>query len=275
MTYNLSAGQYTAQDDIIDTGWEAIFNDGEAYTLDGNDKIIGNGSSYNLYSSSGLFNDYNATIDTGNGRDTITGVAWSDYWGPSIWNLGSIETGNDADYISTYRYTNYGYTNYGAFANEGMVSLGDGNDMLDAMVNVAHDPYEPAIWNSGTGIIEAGNGDDIISSNTAIYNEGFIRTGNGNDTLITYRGFDGSGEVSLGAGEDYLKGFGSGSYYGGNEQDSLQLTSGYYTIRIEGADVSFNSGNKVMHTFEFEKLIAQGTTYDFTSLYDGMTISVW
>jgi hypothetical protein len=282
MTYNLSAGQYTAQDDIIDTEWETIFNGGEAYTLDGNDKIIGHGYSSGVYSSSGLYNDYNATIDTGNGRDTITGVAWSDYWGPSIWNLGSIKTGNDEDYISTYKYIsygypNYGYTKYGAFANEGMVSLGDGNDVLDAMVNVASVPYDHAIWNSGT--IEAGNGHDTILSNTTIYNDNLIDTGNGNDFILTEKGFHGSGNVFLGDGEDYLKGFGSGYYEGGNDQDSLALTSGSYTIGIGGADVSFTGTRDnqpiVMQTSGFEKLIVTNGTYDFTSLYDGMTVFVW
>jgi len=268
MTYNLSAEQYTAQDDIIDTGWETLFNGGEVYTLDGNDKLIGKGSSSSVYSSSGLYNDYNATIDTGNGRDTITGTAWSEYSGPGIWNLGSIETGNDADYISTYN---------GGFANEGMLSLGDGNDILDAMVNVASVPYDHAIWNSG--IIEAGNGHDTILSNTTIYNDNVINTGNGNDFILTEKGFYGSGNVSLGDGEDYLKGFGSGYYEGGNDQDSLALTSGFYTIGIGGADVSFTGTRDnqpiVMQTSGFEKLIVTNGMYDFTSLYDGMTVSVW
>jgi hypothetical protein len=234
-----------------------------------------------------LFNNYNSTIDTGDGRDTITGAAWPYYGGPSIYNLGSIETGNDADYISTYANFGLYYNNstyYGRLDNYGTVSLGDGNDVLDAMVDVTYQPYEKALQNLGT--IEAGNGDDIIFSNTGIYNSGFINTGNGNDTItsggvdgsgnVITGGFDGSGNVFLGDGEDYLHGFGNGYYEGGNDQDSLRLTSGYYTIGLGGGtDVSFAMDNKVMHTSGFEKLIANGTTYDFTSLYNGMTISVW
>jgi hypothetical protein len=281
MTYNLSLEFFTDQNDIVPDGWwELIYNNGGAYTLAGNDQIIGTAQS-SEYSGRGLINDYNGIIDTGNGRDTITGAAWPTYGGPSIYNLGSIETGNDADYISTY--TTVGWsenrpTYYGSLDNYGTVSLGDGNNVLDAMVDVTYEPIKPAIYNFGT--IQAGIGDDTITSNTGIYNDGFINTGNGNDVLITYgnRGFDGSGNVFLGYGEDYLKGFGSGYYYGGNDQDSLHLTPGYYTIGVGGGGVSFSSSdwpNETMQTFEFEKLIVSGTTYDFTSLYDGMTVSVW
>jgi hypothetical protein len=278
MTYYISSAQFTVQDDLVPgpAGWsEPLYNYGLAYSLAGHDKIIGKGSSSG-YESTGLFNNYDAILDTGDGKDTITGAAWSDYWGPSIYNLGSIETGNDEDYISTYGTFSsfYNTTYYGALENYGMVSLGEGNDMLDAQVNVNYLPNESAIWNWGT--IEAGNGDDIILSNTTIYNEGVINTGNGNDTIITFTndgGFNGSGNVFLGNGEDYLKGFGNGNYHGGDEQDTLVLPPGFYTIGIGGyGNVSFGGNGKVMQTFGFEKL--NHGAYDFTSLYDGQTISI-
>jgi hypothetical protein len=41
-----------------------------------------------------------------------------------------------------------------------------------------------------------------------------------------------TGSVFLGDGTDYLKGFGDGSFDGGNGTDTLDLKQGYYTIRI-------------------------------------------
>jgi len=246
MTYQLSSVNFTDQNDIIpEFGSEPLVNIGSAYSLAGNDQITGIGD-FNL--STGLHNYYNATIDTGNGRDVITGQAWNPYYGYGIYNGGSIETGNDEDSIYSY----------GVFENYGMVSLGDGDDKLEA----------------------------IASNNPAINNQGFINTGNGKDSIIAdggvYGGFTGNGNVFLGDGEDYLKGFGSGYYEGGNDQDSLELTEGSYTIITSGANVSFiRSGDGAnMQTFGFEKLIANttpynSTTYDFTSLTDGQTILVY
>jgi hypothetical protein len=45
--------------------------------------------------------------------------------------------------------------------------------------------------------------------------------------------------VFLGNGQDYLKGFGNGNFNGGNGQDTLELTSGSYTIEISGTTVNF------------------------------------
>jgi hypothetical protein len=157
-------------------------------------------------------------------------------------------------------------------------------------------------------IIETGDGDDIITSTGVIYNnEGVINTGNGNDSIIVDAGFnrsrpriyneggsintaDGndiiianggfesglnsSGSVFLGKGEDYLKSFGGGDFYGGNDEDTLELTSGSYTVGISGTAVNFTKDSIIMNTYEFEKLIAGSTTYNFSSLTNGQTISV-
>ena len=78
----------------------------------------------------------------------------------------------------------------------------------------------------------------------------------------------------LGNGKDYLKGFGRGYYRGGNDEDTLELTSGSYTVGISGTAVNFTKGSSIMRTSEFEKLIAGSTTYDFSSLTNGQTIVV-
>jgi hypothetical protein len=43
-----------------------------------------------------------------------------------------------------------------------------------------------------------------------------------------------SGAWFLGEGEDYIKGFGSGDFYGGNGKDTLELTPGSYTVASVG-----------------------------------------
>jgi hypothetical protein len=80
--------------------------------------------------------------------------------------------------------------------------------------------------------------------------------------------------VFLENGKDYLKGFGSGNFNGGNGQDTLELTSGSYTVGISGTAVNFTKDSIIMNTSEFEKLIAGGTTYNFTNLTDGQIITV-
>jgi hypothetical protein len=110
---------------------------------------------------------------------------------------------------------------------------------------------------------------------------GAINTGNGNDFISANGGFESasnsSGSVFLGDGEDYLKGYGSGDFYGGNGNDTLELTPGTYTVGIwgEGGESPiFTKGNQLMITSEFERLIAGGTIYDFTSLTAGQIIVV-
>lgn len=158
------------------------------------------------------------------------------------------------------------------------LSLGDGNDTITSSGGIYND-----------GIIETGNGDDSIivdggvdgtGTGYGIYNDGGnINTGDGNDSIIAHEGFksalNSSGSVFLGEGEDYIKGFGSGDFYGGNGNDTLELTPGSYTVGIwEPSTTFFTQGDQLLITSEFEKLIAGGTTYDFSSLTAGQTIII-
>jgi hypothetical protein len=190
------------------------------------------------------------------------------------------------------------------------VFLGEGNDSI--IVDVVVDTDFPSFVLENFNAIETGDGNDIITSTNVIYNTGIINTGNGEDSIIVDAGVDGtgigygifnsggtinmgnghdsiianegfqSGENSsgawfLGEGEDYIKGFGSGDFYGGNGNDTLELTPGTYTVGIwgEGGESPiFTKGNQLMITSEFEKLIAGGTIYDFTSLTAGQIIVV-
>jgi hypothetical protein len=267
--------------DLLITNVNPRHGDGiENYTIidtgDGNDTIINNGSISNY--------DF---IGTGEGDDMIT----STYF---IYSEGVIETGNGADSIISH----------GSFSNVGGVFLGEGNDSITA------DTYVPGHTLGNYNAMETGEGDDIITITGTIYNEGVINTGNGNDSIIAkgaatnvhgiynnggainmgdgndsiianenfQSGSNQSGAWFLGEGEDYIKGFGNGDFYGGNGNDTLELTPGTYTVGIwgEGRDTSaiFTKGDKLMITSEFEKLKAGSTLYDFTSLTAGQIITV-
>jgi hypothetical protein len=266
-------------------GEYGIVNEGTLNTEDGNDVITGDG----LYK--GIIND-GATVDMGEGNDTITAS------GISSRNGSTINTGNGEDSIISW----------GTFFNSGWAFLGQGNDSItitsadydqDALINYNFIGTEDgddiitiassAIYNHG--VIETGNGDDSIivdegfngnGTRYGIYNNGgAINMGDGNDSIIANAGFE-SGENSsgawfLGEGEDYIKGFGSGDFYGGNGNDTLELTPGTYTVGIwgEGGESPiFTKGNQLMITSQFETLIAGGIMYNFASLTAGQIITV-
>jgi Ca2+-binding RTX toxin-like protein len=243
----------------------------EAGTLDtgeGNDIISGSGQDYGILLTAFDFNNFGAgTLNTGEGNDIITGIG-SIY---GISNNCTINTGNGQDSIISE----------GSFINRGEVFLGEGNDTITST---------RALYNEG--IIETGNGDDSIivdgsvddltGTPYGIYNNGgAINMGDGNDSIIANEGFqsgpNSSGAWFLGEGDDYIKGYGSGDFYGGNGNDTLELTPGTYTVGIwgEGGESPiFTKGDQLMITSEFEKLRAGNTIYDFTSLTAGQIIVV-
>jgi len=161
--------------------------------------------------------------------------------------------------------------------NIGIINTGKGADYIICDASFNSDPGS-GFYNSN--IINTGDGNDIITeiSGHSILNIGTINTGSGNDSIIANGGFesniDGIGSVFLENGEDYLNGFGSNNFYGGNGKDTLELTPGSYTIGRSGTTVNFTKDSIIMNTSEFEKLIAGGTTYDFSSLTNGQTIFV-
>jgi hypothetical protein len=134
-----------------------------------------------------------------------------------------------------------------------------------------------ASFTTNEGIINTGDGNDNIFVSLVYNNGGNINTGDGNDTITANEGFESapnsSGSVFLGEGEDYIKGYGSGDFYGGNGNDTLELMPGTYTVGIWDR-VVFAKGNSLMLASEFEKLIAGDQTYDFSSLTAGQIIVV-
>jgi hypothetical protein len=287
----LNAGE--GDDTITGYGTEygLLSEDGTLNTEDGNDILTFSGGDYGILLNRYDFSNFErSTLNTGEGNDIITGIG-SKY---GIINGITVNTGNGQDSIISE----------GSFINYGKVLLGYGNDSI-----LANAYYERALDNKNT--IETGDGNDTITITGVIYNEGVINTGDGDDSIIVDGGFDeitgatygiynnggtiitgngndsiianenfksgpnSSGAWFLGEGEDYIKGFGSGDFYGGNGNDTLELTPGSYTVGIWDTSATFTKdGVELMITSEFEQLIAGGTIYDFTSLTAGQIITV-
>jgi hypothetical protein len=252
------------------SGFEGFANYGTLNTEDGND-IITAISGYNYthgYSGIGFLNGGGSTLDMGEGNDTIIGIGY--IYG--IRNNTTINTGNGQDSIISG----------GSFINSGKVFLGEGNDTITSTRGL----YNEGVIETGNGddsIIVDGGFDDLTGTTYGIYNNGgAINMGDGNDSIIANEGFESgpnsSGAWFLGEGDDYILGYGSGDFYGGNGNDTLELTPGTYTVGIwgEGWDTSaiFTKDNQLMITSEFETLKAGSTIYDFTSLTAGQIIVV-
>jgi hypothetical protein len=233
---------------------------------DGNDLINFSGNIASLIANDGI-------IDTGNGEDFI--IFEESFFN----NKGGIFLGDGNDSITANNNIN-GYGPGSRLNNFNFIGTGDGNDIITSA---------DVIYNEG--IIDTGNGDDSIivdggvngsGDGYGIYNNGgAINTGNGNDSIIANEGFksaqNSSGAWFLGEGDDYIKGYGSGDFYGGNGNDTLELTPGTYTVGIwgdAGESPIFTKGDQLMITSEFEKLKAGSTIYDFTSLTAGQIIIV-
>jgi hypothetical protein len=303
----------TGEGNDIITGfafYDGLTNYGTINTGEGNDTIIGSGRGTGIFSSEGSIFDTGdgndlirannrAGIDnssnaftTGDGNDTIDAGGGDS---PPIYNQGLINMGNGEDYIIS-----------GVLFNYGGVFLGNGNDSIS--VDAGYSEYILENFN----FIGTGDGNDTITCTSVIYNHGVIETGNGDDSIIVDGGVDGtgfgydidnnggainmgdgndsiianegfksgsnsSGAWFLGEGDDYIKGYGSGDFYGGNGNDTLELTPGTYTVGIwgeAGESPIFTKGDQLMITSEFEKLKAGRTIYDFTSLTAGQIIVV-
>ena len=274
--------------------------DGDINTLGGNDALTGTGTAS---ASKGIW--ILATLDTGSGNDTITGTGTgteSPSNGIFLDSTALLDTGNDNDTITGTAED----AGTGIFLNAGSpgIKTGAGNDEVIGKsdsgtgIDVNSSALETGngndiILGTGTtgvklvtgGTIKTGNGSDTIIGNgiggalsSGIQNFGTIETGAGNDTVDARNGgFSGDGITNLGNGDDDLRGFGTGHFEGGNGKDTLELTSGTYTVSISDSEVSFRSGApvaRVMSTTEFETLIAGNARFDFADLSGGQVIFI-
>jgi len=277
---SINAGN--GDDNIIGEGLSGGVNNlagGTINTGNGDDSIIGTSSQdWGVYNGGYTDESGFATINTGNGDDSIIGTTTgSSAAGIAVVLKGVINTDNGNDSI-----IGTGPILGIRCGADGIIDTGDGNDILTGIggIEIGSPP-----GSSSKGTIKTGNGNDIITSTRGIFNNtlGTIDTGAGNDSIISERIFTNTGQVFLGdgndsiianegfesapnssgawflgEGEDYIKGFGSGDFYGGNGNDTLELTPGTYTVGIwgEGGESPiFTKGNQLMITSEFEKLL--------------------
>jgi hypothetical protein len=229
-------GTVTSLDGIGD----GINNVGAINTGEGDDIIIGTS-----IGDDGI--DNVGTINTGKGNDIITGtVIRDDGIGDGINNVGAINTGEGDDIIIGTSIGDDGIDNVGT------INTGKGNDIIIGTA-IRADGIDDGIDNIGT--INTGEGDDTIMGTSigddGIDNVGTINTGEGNDLVNALKGgFGGNGSTFLGGNNDTLKGFGTGSFYGGTGIDKILFGQGTYTV----SGTTIVSDGVTMNVNEFETI---------------------
>ncbi len=273
----------TASDDdtIVGEGGSTyydIVNGGLIDTGDGNDRIEGRldnrviirtGSGNDTIktlpfsTNPSLYNQTNATIDTGEGNDLITGLTSDSNW---ITNKGTISTGSGDDTIDGMCFnspSSVGILN----ADGGKIDTGAGKDIIriNGILNPG-DGSGKGIYNQG--IIDTGDNEDTIESSgsdTGINNEATIVTGNGNDTITGNTvssfgyGIYNTGSIDLGLGDDIITGrryspnnyggvgiFNSGSINTGAGNDVVDALRGGFG---GDGDIQLGAGNDIVKGF--------------------------
>jgi hypothetical protein len=223
---------------------DGISNSGTIDTSTGNDKISGTSRGSSFLSGNkgyGIFNNANATINTGAGDDTITSTgtilsgfisggtlynlgaintgtgndaidvtAGGSYEGTplvnGIFNVGTIDTGEGSDTISATN-INTGFEG-GSINNSGTIETGDGRDKIIGGIDTGRFNASYGIINQNGAIIDTGESDDTIGGAglTGISNSGTINTGTGKDTITAdgVTGIRNSGAINTGGGSDTI-----------------------------------------------------------------------
>jgi len=155
--------------------------------LSGNDTIAG-----------GLVN--NGTILTSNGNDVILAPG---YRGITNYGTGTINTGKNNDIITIAR-TDFSQD----LINYGTIDLGEGNDSITISGDSSPGLGPLAgIQNFSSGVLLTGSGNDSITVNgrgSNIKNLGRVDTGTGNDTISSNQFLDNQGTIVMGMGDDRI-----------------------------------------------------------------------
>jgi Ca2+-binding RTX toxin-like protein len=122
-------------------GW-GIRNSGSMDTGNGNDIITGTNI---IGGGVGIWNEKSGSIDTGDGNDLITAIGQA-----GLYNFGSINTGNGTDSIILDGYNQIG-----------SVFLGNAQDYFKGF---------------GNGVLDGGNGKDILELTSGNYTVGISGT---------------------------------------------------------------------------------------------------
>src|SRR4028119_1805628 len=242
MAIELSNLTFTEQDDIVPScGVEQIFNTGVTNTLAGDDIITGiinlNDAGWWAGISNFIYVDSNDDVypilSTGDGNDTITGIAYASWGSVGIYNeRATIDTGDGNDII-----TGIG-DSYGILTQIATIDTGNGDDIITAIGG------DTGIISMVNTTINTGDGNDIITATGGsgwgiLLRSGAINTGEGND-IINGTGDSGGlsfstsdfirdrSRIDTGEGDDIITGTGSdygiansGTVNTGNGKDSI------------------------------------------------------
>ncbi len=252
---------------------------GQLYTSSGHDVVYGRGKGGN---SNGIFFEFGrkSTINTGTGNDIVKGVSTLTFTqaGIGIYGIGSeLITGPGDDNVIGKSF-GFGIVNYGR------IDTGTGNDIVTGIglngagifIGIGD---SPASLNTGNGndtiigtsatvginvandsMIDTGHGNDKITGSGGlvgiiIQDQAIIQTGRGNDVVdALIGGFNSTGCIDLGKGRDILRGFGSGTFIGGDGVDQIQFGEGIYTISKSNGTISKADDPAIMSISQFERI---------------------
>lgn len=210
--------------EFIDGNSAGVINQAGTIRLgDGDDRLFGESLTTGAQNSAGIFalgefadtasiwfeSDVPpglATIDLGDGNDTVTGI------GESVGGFQAVGIGLQfSKLISNSGNNAIQGAGFGGVVTAGIVvdafshiKLGDGSDSL-----------------TGSAVLGF--------FNAGIQNDGLIQLGRGSDLIdASIGGFAGLGETQLGGGDDEIRGFGTGQFFGGGGTDTISLGEGIY-----------------------------------------------
>ncbi|MFN9643675.1 MAG: hypothetical protein ACK6BG_00800 [Cyanobacteriota bacterium] len=232
--------------DVISGG---LSNSSTLLTDDGNDVI-----SAPIYR--GISNSESGTINTGNGRDTITITSDGAMTGDtesitSLTNAGMIDLGEGHDSIvisfesdSANEEGIIPWLQYLLNSDTGKLLTGNGDDLISVTGTITFESQRQeqlGIWNGG--LLDTGEGNDTISSNGMLgnFNDASVLTGSGND-IISCSFVGNLGSMDTGSGHDTINGINDKGYFSKSLFDS-SLT--WYGVVNTGA-LSLGNGNDLI-----------------------------
>lgn len=257
-------------DDLLGIGaFSGIANFGAIDASAGTDRLIG------ASAGTGVLNGVGARISLGAGRDLIAGAglgmavqALQAGRRASAGLPEEVLTQVGAVLAPYARET----TPEGGIVNFGALDTGDHDDIVYAAGAMAamtpettairafsaqFGPYDGVALVNGAGAeLRTGAGSDLVLAAT-VANDGLIDLGDGRDVLLAPDGFSGRGSVRLGDGDDALLGFGAGSFDFGSGVDSLGLQAGAYRLRRgvrQSLEITRQGDTAVMRTWNLEAI---------------------
>lgn len=231
-TLSLLAGDDVLQCDGADAGL-SVTGSGTVVGLGtGNDKIYASSKE-----NSAITNYGGSKIDLGSGLNLVS--AQGSLFGYFAKDSASLLAGADSDSLT---FSASSQTGVGLqLENNCSISTGDGNDLIKS---------------SGF----AGINSDATST---------INMGTGLDVLDCMQGgYAGSGNYRMGTGNDLIRGFGTGTFDGEGDFDTLELGTGVYTVTNYGTvgfSISNGSASMTVKNIEILRFASTGSTFNLAA----------